>query len=164
MVVRVVKVVVKMVGVVGQRGVMGHGLVLLSHPQMHYGQRENKRQISTRVRPPPPRTHTNTESHRQVKTSDWCHTSHVIKGHFTQKIALYYHLPAVKLKEIFTSIFISTRMKDEDISFIDLKIKMTLNYIQIHKQNSIHFNTLGAPATSNGSKDWWTDPLKQQTQ
>lgn len=39
MVVRVVvKVAVKMVGVEGQRGVMGHGLVLLSYPQMHYGQ------------------------------------------------------------------------------------------------------------------------------
>lgn len=37
MVVRVVKVAVKMVGVSGQRGVMGHGLVLLSYPQMHYG-------------------------------------------------------------------------------------------------------------------------------
>ncbi|TNN79280.1 hypothetical protein EYF80_010525 [Liparis tanakae] len=38
MVVRVVKVVVEMVGVVGQRGVVGHRLVLLSYPEMHYRQ------------------------------------------------------------------------------------------------------------------------------
>lgn len=43
----VVKVAAQEVRVVGQCGVMGHGLLLLSYPEMHYGQRENKRQVRT---------------------------------------------------------------------------------------------------------------------
>lgn len=43
----VVKVAVQEVRVVGQCRVMGHGLLLFSYPEMHYGQRENKRQVRT---------------------------------------------------------------------------------------------------------------------
>lgn len=43
----VVQVAVQEVRLVGQCGVMGVGLLLFSHPQMHYGQRENRRQVRT---------------------------------------------------------------------------------------------------------------------
>lgn len=41
----VVKVAAQEVRVVGQCGVVGHGRLLFSYPEMHYGQRENKRQV-----------------------------------------------------------------------------------------------------------------------
>ena len=45
----VVKVAVEEVRVMGQCGVMGHGLLLFPYPEMHYGQRENKRHVRIRA-------------------------------------------------------------------------------------------------------------------
>lgn len=42
-----VQVAVQDVRLVRQCGVMSHRLLLFSHPQMHYGQRQNRRQVRT---------------------------------------------------------------------------------------------------------------------